>query len=159
MNNIINKIIEDLKNNIDKKDVQYFYFGHSYSLSIDVLNKGVIEVIPRTTEISSVTTGTIDESVNTIEIILLKSFKTEAYINASRESASDYLTRVIDGRNADGSLKTNSIRYILRNNMRDYGTIQRNMSIEYDSKDSDYEGAVSAKITLIQEEQNNQPLS
>lgn len=159
MNYIINKIIADLKANIDSKDVQYVYFGHSYALSVDVLNKGVIEVIPVSSDISSITTGTIDLNVNTIHIVLLKNFKTEAYINASRESAADYLTRVVDGRLADGSLKTDSIRYILRNNMRDYGTIQRSMAIEYSSQDSNYEGAASAKITLIQEEHNNQLLS
>ena len=158
MNYIINKIITALKNGLDKNDVQYFYFGHSYALAADALNKGVIEVIPLTSDIESATTGTMDQNTNTIKIVLIKSFKTDAYINAQRETSADYLTRVVDGREADGSLKTNSIRYIVRSNMRNFGTVQRGMSIEYLTDDSDYQGAATATITITQEELNTQPL-
>ena len=159
MNYLINKIITDLKSGLNKNDVQYVYFGHSYSLPGDVLSKGAIEVIPISSEITSVATGIIDQVVNTLSVVLIKSFKSDAYINASKETAADYLTRVMDGRLADGSLKSNSIRYILRTNMKNYGTVQRNIGIEYNSNDSDYEGAATAKITLTQEENNTQPIS
>ncbi len=159
MNYIINKIITNLDASISKKDVQYFYFGHSYSYSNDVLNKGIIEVKPESSDIESLTTGIIDQNTNTIKIILAKSIKTEGYKNAKEETLLSWASRVCDGREADGSLKTNSIRYVLRNNMRSYGTVQRSLSIEYDSKEDGFGGAFTTTLTLVQEEQQNQPLN
>lgn len=160
MNHLINKILVDLRaNELLKKDVKHFFFGHSYALSGDMMAQGVIEVIPVSTSVASQTTGLQDQSVHELQIVLIKNMKTQAYKNAQVETGLDYLNRVMDGRQPDGAPNTNSIRYIIRNNMRNYGTVQRDISIDYQPEDPNYEGAASATLSVTQEEFNVQPIS
>ena len=160
MNYLINQIINDLRAGLDPKDIGHFFVGHSYALPDVMLDEGIIEVIPVSSEIQSVATGMIDQGVNTLKIVVMRCFKTTPYTDPHKETATDWLARVIDGREANGTPKTNSVRYILRNHLRHYGTIQPTMTIEYNSpQKEDTMGTVSAFITLVQEEQVNQPLS
>jgi hypothetical protein len=116
-----------------------------------VLLNGVIGVVPRTTEINPATTGVNDEDSINIDIILAKIIKNEFYRNAQKVSGDEYLARVMDGRNEDGSIKTDTIRYITRNNMRRYGTRQGSFSIEYNTEEFENYALVSATLSLTQQ--------
>jgi len=157
MNYIISKILDDLEDSLDKNEVKYFYFGKPYSVDNVVLNAGAIFVSPITTEVDSVTTGLKDHATHEIEIIVAKNVKTSFYKNAQKDAGHSFLTRVMEGTDASGSLLTNTIRYIMRNKMRDYGILQGSMLIEYDDRRFEYEGCVTATMRITQVAEQLQP--
>lgn len=158
MNDLINAILTDLRNGISNENVQHFYYGKITQLSDDLLLKGVLMVSPVSTSIRAVTTGLTDEETNELEIVLVKSIRAEFYKNAQQEAAAAYLIRVMDKRNADKSLQTNSVRYIVRNRMRSYGINQVEMVIDYNTEDSNYMGAATATMKISQVDHQTQPI-
>ena len=105
-------------------------------------------------DIESITTGIGDKTTNIIQITLCKSMQNDNYKNAQKETGNAYLTRVMDGRGESGDVLTNTIRYIIRTNMRNLGITQSAVSIEYgESNDIDSsEATVFATMTVSQED-------
>lgn len=150
MNHFIDLILRDLENGLDKQDVQYFHFGKPYEMPKELVINGAIAVEPVSTDISPVTTGITDEDLYTVRIILLKNTQGEVYKNAQKETGAQFLTRVMEGRDSAGTLQTNTIRHIVRSNFRQWGLLQPEVGIEYDTNDSNVEGVASAVMTLQQ---------
>lgn len=157
MNYIIDLILQDLENKIDKQDIQYYFAGFpETNISKDLYLKGVICVRPVKTNTVAVTTGITDESLNIIEIIVAKSMQTKVYTDAQQETGEYFLARVMDGRRADGSLLSNTVRYVVRNNLKKYGSRQPEIEIVYNDKKVDIQAVVTATMTVSQEEHENQ---
>jgi len=148
MNYAIPKIIEDLRGVISKNDVQTYMYGRPLELG-DTLG-GMVIVNPVSTEIKPIATGVLDQDEDTIEIILVKSFKTSVYQNASQSGDVEFLTRVMRGKDANNNLLTNSIVYVVRNNFRSYGINQPSMTINWSDNRFNKEGIVVATLTLRQ---------
>jgi hypothetical protein len=144
MNYVINQIKDDLEG---LEGIQYLYFGEPESLGSEVIGKGAIAINPLTTDIVPITTGTTDEYVFNIELVVYKLVRGTAK-NAQEESGDEFMTRIVEGRAADGSLLTNSIVQILKRNQRSYGIQITDISVVYDSSRSDIEGAVTATINV-----------
>ena len=158
MEYIIDLILQKLEEGISKADVKNYLFGIPSEMGDNLSNSGAICVGPMATDITPETTGVRDRDDNDIEIVVVKNFKTMQYRDAESEGAMRFLTRIIDGRNADGSRKTDSIVYILRNNMRTFGIRQPSISINYRDNRYDKEGVVTASLRLRQEAISNQPI-
>lgn len=159
MNYIIDKILEDLEEGLNKRDVQYFLFGMPETeISKIVFNKGVIMIKPISSDIVAVTTGITDEETHSIEIILAKNMQTKVYRNASQETGEHFLVKVMDGRDSNNDLLTDTIRYIIRRNLKDYGIRQPAISIAYDDGRVELEGIVTATMTITQEEHYSQQI-
>lgn len=130
------KLLEDMKRDLEaaipKKDVQYYFIGRPVSISQIALDRGAIVLEPVSTNVRSVATGPLEEEIHNVRVTVMKSVKDEFVKDSQRESGKQYLTRVIDGRQADGSLQTTSIRYVVRNKMRSWGIIQADLDISYD---------------------------
>lgn len=163
MKALLNEVKTDLEAALDKKDVRYYSIGIPFRFdSKQVLSGGAIFLVPLTTNIESVTTGLNDQETHSFQIILAKSYQDTMYKNAQEELGIPYLLKVVDDRNADRSLKTNSIRYVVRKNMRKWGIKQNELDIEYDTQalgDNIADGYISATITVNQLDINNQPLT
>jgi len=159
MENTINKIIEYLRAGLDKTDVAYFHVGNPYDLSEAELLRGCITVTPVSETVEAVTTGVTDQEVKTIEITIAKVLKNDFYGNAKKESGIQYLLRVIEARGTNNELKTNTIRYILRNNLRNLGLLQSGFNIVYDTNAISNLGAASASITFAIMDHNHQILN
>ena len=158
MNYIIGKILDDLEDSVNKNDIKYFYFGKPYAIDNNILNAGALIVNPIRTDISSVATGLKDHASYEIEIILAKNVKPSFYKNAQKDAGHSFLTRVMEGTDASGSLLTNTIRYVIRNKMRDYGIKQEGMSIDYDDQRFENEGCVTATMSITQIGEQLQPV-
>lgn len=158
MNNIIGKILDDLEDSINKNDVKYFYFGKPYAVDNNILNAGALFVTPVRTDVESVTTGLKDHASNEIEIVLAKNVKPSFYKDAQKDAGHSFLTRVMEGTDESGALLTNTVRYIIRNKMRDYGILQDSMSIEYDDRKFEYDGCVTATMRITQVVEQSQPI-
>lgn len=146
MNEIINAIIEDLGNVIAKKDIQYYFFGKPSNISNDMLLKGVVMIEPVGTSVESVTTGITDEDTNELTIWVVKQLRGLPN-NAQIETGAQFMVRLIENK-TNGNLETNTIRYVIRRNLRQYGLMQAGFSVEYDVDEVDNDGAVTAKINL-----------
>jgi len=157
----LNKILEYLENEMDSRDVQFFILGlPATQISQELLLKGCVFVKPVGTDVEAVATGVVDQQTHEIDIILARSMKTEVYQNASQETGDAYLARVMDGRDADNDLQTNTIRYIVRSHMRDLGIMQPDMTITYndDRLDNIAEGVVTATMSITIEDQYTQKI-
>jgi hypothetical protein len=150
MNYLINKILEDLESNLNKKDVQYYIFGRPYHLPASELEKGVIMVEPISTSVQAVTTGITDEETKEVQIILAKVVKDDFYKNSSKETGSAYLTRIFENKDTSNQLQTDTIRYIVRNNLRQWGLLQPQITINYSGQvfEEAPEGTVTGIMTI-----------
>lgn len=159
MNYIIDLMLQHLENGLKGRDIQYFFFGiPETEVSKEVFNKGAIFINPVDSSIEAVTTGITDEETHTIEIVLAKNMQTKVYQNAQQETGVKFLNRVMDGRDSANNLSTNTIRYIIRNNIRAYGIRQPTISIKYDDGRFKAEGVVTATLTITQEEHYSQQI-
>jgi len=151
---LMNKLKEILEAGLDKKDVQYINLGKPYSVSKQVLDRGFLCIQPVATDVESVTTGITDEDVHSVKIILAKNVQDEIVKDSQKESGTMYLARVMDGRDASGNVLTNSIRTLIRRNMRNLGITQDSISIDYDTDELDNvaEGTVTATLMLSQKD-------
>lgn len=147
---LINRMLTDFEAGISAQDIQYFYFGMPYSLSKQVLDKGILIVQPVSTDIKPITTGLRDEEMKSVKIIIAKSVLNDNYMNAQKETGIQYLIRVIEGKNEDNSLKTDTVRYVIRNKYRTWGVNQQQMTINYDTNElaTAAQGVVTATIML-----------
>lgn len=159
MNDLIEDILKNLEDVIDKKDVVYFDYGKQRLLSKTKLKHGAIMISPVSTGIRPVTTGVTDEDSYSIEIILAKNLQDKYYVNAQKETAAKFLVRLMEGRDASKILKTDTIRYVVRTNFKNTGLLQSDISIEYDSGDVDNNGAATATMTLTQIDHTTQPVT
>lgn len=152
MNRLLEQIKTDLEANVSKKDVQYYLIGMPVSISKQTLDAGVVVVEPRSTSVSSVTTGVREQETHIVDIVLLKNVQDRSEFDNQRESGKAYVTRVMDARNANGSLKVGSIREVVRRNMRTWGIMQGDLEIQYSESDNENIplGTVIATITLPQ---------
>lgn len=149
MDDVIKDIIEDLRNNIPDTKVKHYFYGKPEALNEAVLTGGAIMVIPMNLNVVSITTGLMDQERMGIKIVLAKNMKTDFYRTSSVQSAMSFLVDVMDGRQADRSLRTNTIRYMIRNKMRSYGLKQEDFSIEYNTDDEDYLGSATATLEVV----------
>jgi hypothetical protein len=150
MNYAIPRIIEDLRDGISENDVQSYLYGLPQEVGDLSGIGGMIIVNPLDTEIVPVATGMIDRDEDRIEIILLKSYKTTVYQNASQAGDVEFLTRVMRGKDSNNNLLTNSIVYIIRKNFKNYGTNQPTLSINWNDTRFNKEGIVACVLTLRQ---------
>lgn len=164
MNVLLETIKTDLEAALKGKDIQYFIIGNPENITEmtakEVINKGALFVYPEKTSIGSVTTGLQEQESHSLHFVLVKNIQEGFYTNAQKESGFMYLARILDGRNADRSLKTNTVRYVVRNNMRRWGIKQGELDIDYDTKVlGDYaDSYISGEMTLIQEDIYNQTI-
>lgn len=160
MDNLIENILTKLEDGLNKKDVQHFLYGVGLeTIPKSMANQGVIVVNPISTDIEPVTTGVTDEESYSLEIILVKNTQTEFYQNSQKEGSIKYLVRIMEGRDAGKGLSTNTVRYIIRTNFRNFGLLQNNISIEYDTDDVNGLGLVTATMTLTQVDHTSQLIS
>ena len=155
MNWLIEQILEDLENELNEQDVRYFIFGLETELSKNMLTDGVIMVKPISSGISAVTTGITDEEVHEVEIILARNVQTKVY-KSTQETGDQYLTKVMDGRDSCNNPLKNTVRYIIRSHMQDYGLRQPEISITYN--DERIEGVTTATMRITQENHYSQPI-
>lgn len=157
----MDKLKQLLEAGLSTKDVQYFNIGKPYSIADQVLDKGIIYIEPISTDIESLTTGITDGDDSSVKIVLAKSVKDEFVKNAQKESATAYLARVMDGKNASGQVLTNTIRYIVRTNMRQLGITQSGINITYDSQEIENApaGTVTATLTVSQQDHQSYVLT
>lgn len=148
MRTLVKQILTDLEN-IDgiKKDINHFIFGRPSKLDSATALKGAIMVYPRFNRSEPITTGIKESNEIELEFIIAKKVTNNNYINA-QETATEWMVRVIEDTDNTNSLKTNTIKYTLRKNIRNYGKKQRQMQIEYDSKEFKNQGVVTATISL-----------
>ena len=159
MKNIIDKMLVDLESNMNKDDVQYFVYGlPNIQVYKEMLRKGAIFIKPVTSSITPITTGITDEGQNEIDIVLAKDMQIKVYRDPKQETGDKFLNRVMDGREADGSPKTNTIRYIIRNNLQKYGVLQPSVAITYDDNRIDSMATVTATMTVSQFEHYSQAI-
>lgn len=149
---LLNDIKRDLEAGVPHNEVQYYYIGKPVSISQQALDKGVIVIKAIGTKGRTVTTGVREEDTHTVRIEVMKTVRDKFVNNAQVESGDLYLTRVIDDRNEDGSLKPSSIRYIIRNKMRAWGIMQGDLDISYDEPVPDNYpiDTVAGAVTLTQ---------
>jgi hypothetical protein len=152
MTYLLNRIKEILEAGLDKKDVQYYNIGKPFAIADAVLAGVIIYLEPVSTDVVSITTGIGDMSDNTIKIVLAKTVKDQFVKNAQKESGQAYLTRVMDGRDGSGNVLANTIRYLIRTNMRNLGITQGAVNIAYDTQEIENgpEGLVTATLTVSQ---------
>lgn len=157
MNYAIPKMIEDLKASISKSDVATYMFGLPLELG-DTLGAMII-VNPSSTTITPIATGMIDEDEDTIEVILVKNYKTTTYQNASQAGDMEFLTRVMRGKDANNDLLGSSIVSILRSNFKRYGINQPQFSINWNDNRFEKEGLVASTLTIQQNSLGNQSIN
>ena len=145
---MIDKILNSLEAEIDSKDVQYFLFGKPYALGNDHLNRGVIMVKPSNTAVQSVTTGINDEYTLAIEIILAFNVKRDFNRNDQKEQGDLFAIMTMEGRDEHGFLLPKTIAYIVRKNLRQWGLLQPNITVDYDTGEVEQEGSYTAKMTI-----------
>jgi hypothetical protein len=159
MNYVINKMLEDLEAGLPKKDVQYYIFGRPYQLAEAELEKGVLMIEPVSTTVQSVTTGITDEENKEIKIFLAKIVKDRFYANAQKETGSAYLARIFENKDASNQLQADTVRYIVRENLRQWGLLQPTISIDYTvSFEQAPEGTVAGAMTISTLDHFSQPL-
>lgn len=159
MNYIIDQMLEDLENEMNGRDVQYFFWGMPETeVSKEIFTKGAIFVKPVDSSIIAVTTGITDEEVHSIEIIVAKSMQTKVYRNAQQETGEHFLAKVMDGRDSGNDLLKDTIRYVVRSHLQDYGIRQPAVSIVYDDDRVGIQGVVTATMTITQEEHYSQAI-
>lgn len=160
MNLLMDQIKTDLENAINKKDVVYVYIGNSEAASKQNLEKGIIVLQPLNTTLTPVTTGILVEGVGNFKIIFAKSIQDEINTNAQRESGTEWLMRVMEGRNSDGTLQSNTGAYVVLSNLRKWGKLQNSVQINYDTNDilDTAGGVIQGNITIAQRDIFNQSL-
>lgn len=158
MNKIIPAIIEIFKNGLSANDVNHYMFGVPTEVGDLVGLVGTIFVAPVTTDLNAETTGVLDRRSEEIEIILATTAKMDVYENPTYEGAMGYITRIMDGKNADGSPRTDSITYLLRSNFRNLGLRQPRLTIDWNDRRFEKEGIVAATLRLTQETIESQPI-
>ena len=159
MDFVINKILDKLKEDMEKKDITHFFFGKPDEIDEVTATAGMIYINPITTEINSLTTGMQDQDTFNLEIGIIKKTTKDMYKNPKKESVMSFLVRIMEGRDPQNVLKTNTIRYIVRNQMRQFGSRQDTISIEYDTKEYGKEDIATAKMNLKQIGITNQPIA
>ena len=158
MNYIIPKILKDLENGLDEKLVKYFYYGIPEMVSDDILTPGAIFVMPSREDITSVATGVTHKVGSSIDIILGINTKVTVYKNAQVDSGMELLNKIMSGKDASGTLKTDTVLYIIRSNMKNYGIRQLDANIVYDDKRVLNEGSVTATLSITQEKTEQIPV-
>lgn len=161
MNYLINKMLRSFEDNLDKKDIQYYYFGKPWSLPKGVLDKGVLIVHPIETNVSAVTSGITDQETMSVRIIVAKNVQDEFINNAQRETGVGYLSRVFENKSDTNQLQANTVRYVIRNNFRTWGIMQEvDLNFEYDTNELDNiaEGAVTGGVNLTVIDHFAQPI-
>lgn len=159
MTGLINKLKNDLENAINKQDVRYFYFGMPKNLSKEQLMYGVIMINPVSQTVNAVTTGITEQEENSIEVILAKQVQSEVYRNAQSETGQSYLARVMCGTDDNLNLLSATVRQVVRNHMKNYGSMQPVIDITFDDNRIELEGVVTATMTVTQQNLTQQNLS
>lgn len=148
MNYVIPKILEDLRNGIDKNDVAYFYYGLPTELGDEVGNAGGIFVAPVNTGINPISTGMIDSEEDEIHVVLARESSTFRYRSPEDEGGMEYFTRVLNGKDTANQRLANSIVYIIRNNIRRYGLRNPSFSINWNDNRFEKEGMVTSTLII-----------
>jgi hypothetical protein len=159
LDNIVNKIIVDLENVLGmqgSKLVQYYYIGKPKEVDKINLEGGAVFVVPSKSSVVSVTTGLQDITTRSIEIILAKGSRNSVNLNAQKEEDIQYLMRVMDGDDASQQLLSDTIAYVIRNHMRDYGIKQDSLEISFDDNRFGVDEVYTSTMTLLQENIHNQ---
>lgn len=148
MKKLLKTILTDLENieNI-KKDIGYFYLGIPDRVDNKVLDSGMLCLRPDLNTSVPITTGIKEQNDIDLKIIVAKQMKNKNYRNA-QETGDEFMMRVIEDTDENNSLKTNTIKYTLRQNIRNYGKKQNDMSITYDSQEFTNAGVITATINL-----------
>lgn len=152
MYHIITKMLKDLEAGLPNQHVRYFIFGmpEEENISDAELTAGVICIRPVSTDVESRTTGITDEDTHTLEIILAKNTKTLFYKNNQTETGDQFLLRLMDNRDINGQLQTDTIRYIIRHNLRQYGVNQPDIRIAYNDNRIPLQAIATATMTVRQ---------
>lgn len=158
MNYVMPLIIEDLKNGISKNDVVYYYDGLPDELGDEGGNRGSIFVSPVSTGIEPVSTGMIDSEQDEIHIVLAKESSTFRYQNPRDEGGMGFMTRVMNGKDVNNQRLTNSIVYIIRNNIRRYGLRNPSFKINWNDNRFEKEGMVTSTLIIRNDNLVDQPI-
>ena len=159
MNYLIPKIIEDLRGVIPQSDIRYYYFGRPVEVGDVIGINGGVFVTPISSSIESATTGILDSVSETVEITVAKSFKTDINENPKYEGSMEFMARLVDGRNEDGSRVASSIVSVIRKNFRGYGIRQPAVTIDWEDNRFAKEGISAVTIRVQQESLLNQEIN
>jgi hypothetical protein len=159
MNYAIQKMLKDLEDGLDHLHIQYFYYGIPYAVSDDILRNGALFVIPRSETIIPASTGLVDQAESEIDITLALQDRPRFYKNAQVDSGLELLNRLMSGVDECGNLLTDTVQYIIRSNIREYGVRQSRVRVVYDDKRIAKEDVITATMTLTHERLHSQQIN
>lgn len=149
MKYIIDLILDKLKGGIDRNDIAYYYFGEPELLPREVVSRGFCCVKPVNDQTSLVETQR-DQGLFTIEVVVGKLVSSEWNKLPDEFGTTSWLVDVVEGTNSDGSLKQDTIKYVLRDNLTDIGKTH-DLTIDYDNKQrgEDYTSEARLRLELL----------
>ncbi len=128
---MLDAIKTSLETAINKKDLQYVLIGNPLSISKQMAEKGVCIIRPIENQFKPVTTGIQVQDGKQFRLVFVKSVQDEFNNNAQKENATEWLMRIMEGRNSDGTLQVNTGMYIVLNNLRKWGILQTKIMTRY----------------------------
>lgn len=135
MNTLLLAIKNSLLSTLNKRDCQYIFIGNPESVPKQVLSKGVCIIMPNTTSFIPITTGLQYQDTKRLRLIFAKSIQSDLNINAQMENSTEWLMRVMEGRNPDGTLKSTSAISTVLKNLRVWGILQGSVRTNYGTRD------------------------
>lgn len=146
------KIKTLLEAGIPQDRVNYYILGSAENIPQEVAERGFIQIVP-TTSTTNIADNTKDETIGSIDVIvgvlIRELWNGSAYDNAHFIEVGD----IMEGKDANGNLKSDTVKAILRKNINSLGLNQSELIADYsDQRDESY--IYSAKFTLQIYEQN-----
>lgn len=153
----VTKIRELLKAGIPASKIEYYYIGNPRNISSAEAERGfvIIDPQPITTTIAD---NWNDSEEGEIDVIV--GVQSRSNNNMIRETEGDdqeallEAMELMEGVDSNGNLKTDTVKYILRNNITKIGINQPTMVTDYtNQRDENYIYAIKLTITTYEQRQ------
>lgn len=148
MDYLIRKILNSLEAGIPKERIAYYFDGKPTQLTDEILERGVICVSVPSAEVESITTGVTEQETFDVEIVVAKIIKNNYYKEGQQEAGQAVIRRIIEGSNDNGVLLTDTVRHIVRSNLKTWGVMQPSYSVDYDTQEFVNNSTFSATVTV-----------
>jgi hypothetical protein len=145
MNYIVNQIKTAIEAGLGNK-IGYYYIGRPQILPKEVAMRGYISISPLSDETTLVQTQT-DQGIYRVEIEVGRDVRNEWNQMPQKVGTTKWLMEIVQNTDTNGSLQTNTIKYILRNNLVQIGKTHI-MSITYEDMEVQEQYVKVAKILL-----------
>lgn len=145
MKYIIDQIKTQLKSGLGQK-IRYYYTGEPEILPKEVVSRGYVCIKPITDNTELVETQT-DQGLYTIQIVVGRDVRREWNKKPDEFMTTKWLMEIVQNTDSNGDLQTDTIKYILRDNLTSIGKVHV-MSIDYEDKQRGEEYTSEARITL-----------